>query len=306
MTAEDLARQRASVVTPLTVRVGDARLFNMPPPTQGVASLMILAAYARLGVAVAEGFAHVHGLVEATKQAFIRRDMYVGCPSAMTIDPASLLLDAEIEAMTGAIDPAQARPWGEPGVPGDTIWLGVIDDKGRSVSLIQSIFFEFGSGVVLPRTGIVWQNRGSSFRLSGGGPRQLAPGRKPFHTLNPAMAVFDDGRRMVYGCMGGEGQPQTQAALFTRYALYGQDLQAALSAPRWLLGKTWGDGTVSLKMENRFDPALIRALEDAGHSVDVLPAYDILMGHAGAIVRHPDGALDGATDPRSDGAVTTW
>ena len=108
------------------------------------------------------------------------------------------------------------------------------------VSAIQSIYFEFGSGMVLPQTGITWQNRGSSFRLAKTGWNALRPGRKPFHTLNPAMAEFSDGRQMSYGTMGGEGQPQTQAAVFTRYGIFGQPLQAAVTAPRWLLGKTWG------------------------------------------------------------------
>lgn len=304
--ADDLAAHRARRVTPLSVATPGARLFNMTPPTQGVASLMILAIFARLGVGTAEGFDHVHGLVEATKRAFLARDAHVGCPSAMTIDPASLLADARLDAEAAAIDRARAAPWPHPPVPGDTVWLGAVDGEGRAASFIQSIFFEFGSGVVLPSTGVLWQNRGSSLRLDGAGPRRLAPGRKPFHTLNPAMARFDDGRTMVYGTMGGEGQPQTQAAVFSRYALFGQDLQAAVTAPRWLLGKTWGEGTVGLKLEDRFPSDLVAALGAAGHDVELLPAFTSTMGHAGAIVRHADGRLEGATDPRSDGAVAAW
>jgi gamma-glutamyltranspeptidase/glutathione hydrolase len=174
------------------------------------------------------------------------------------------------------------------------------------VSAIQSTYFEFGSGLVLPRTGITWQNRGSSFRLAESGWNALAPGRKPFHTLNPALARFADGRVMAYGTMGGEGQPQTQAALFTRYARYGQDLQAAISAPRWLLGRTWGDQSTTLKLEDGFAPELYVALADAGHQVERVGPLTATMGHAGAIVRHEDGRLDGATDPRSDGGVAAW
>ena len=103
------------------------------------------------------------------------------------------------------------------------------------------------------------------------------------------MARFADGRRMVYGTMGGEGQPQTQSAVFTRYAMFGQPLQAAVTAPRWLLGKTWGEETMTLKLESRFDPALVAALRDAGHDVELLPAFSTTMGHAGAIVRRADG-----------------
>jgi gamma-glutamyltranspeptidase len=132
----------------------------------------------------------------------------------------------------------------------------------------------------------------------------IGAGRKPFHTLNPAMALFGDGRRMVYGTMGGEGQPQTQSAVFSRYAMFGQGLQAAVTAPRWLLGKTWGEETMTLKLESRFDPVLVTALREAGHNVEMLPAFTSTMGHAGAIVLHPDGVFEGATDPRSDGAAS--
>jgi gamma-glutamyltranspeptidase/glutathione hydrolase len=142
--------------------------------------------------------------------------------------------------------------------------------------------------------------------LQESGWNALKPNRKPFHTLNPAMAVFDDGRRMVYGNMGGEGQPQTQSAVFSRYGMFGTPLQQAVSAPRWLLGKTWGDESVTLKVEDRFDPALIQQLRDAGHAVEVLGSYTSTMGHAGAIVLHANGVLEGATDPRSDGAVAAW
>jgi gamma-glutamyltranspeptidase len=225
----------------------------------------------------------------------------------MTVNPQDLLDDpAALDTMAARIDLRRALPWPQPPAAGDTVWFGAIDAQGRAASVIQSTYFEFGSGVVLPQTGITWQNRGSSFRLAPDGWNALKPGRKPFHTLNPALARFDDGRTMVYGTMGGEGQPQTQAAIFTRYARFGQGLQAAVTAPRWLLGRTWGADSVTLKIEDRFDPALCEALRAAGHDVEMMAPYTPTMGHAGAIVRHPDGVLEGATDPRSDGAVAAW
>lgn len=306
LTAADLQRHAASERPPLATTVRGARLFNMAPPTQGLSSLMILAMFDRLGVTQPESFDHIHGLVEATKQAFIVRDIHVGDPDHMTVDAVSFLDEAQLDELARRIDRKAALPWPHVRKPGDTIWLGVIDGEGRSVSFIQSVYFEFGSGVVLPETGICWQNRGASFRLAADGWNALKPGRKPFHTLNPAMAIFDDGRRMVYGNMGGEGQPQTQAAVFSRYGMFGMPLQQAVSAPRWLLGKTWGDDSITLKVEDRFDPALIQALRDAGHAVEVLGSYTGTMGHAGAVVRHANGVLEGATDPRSDGAVAAW
>ncbi len=304
--AQDLAGHRAAVRAPLSVGLKGSRLYNFPPPTQGLASLIILALFERLGVTAAEGFDHVHGLVEATKQAFLVRDAHVGDPGHMTVAPESFLTDAALEAMAARVDRGRALPWPAPPAGGDTVWLGVIDEAGRAVSLIQSVYFEFGSGLVLPDSGITWQNRGASFRLSDTGANRLRPGAKPFHTLNPAMARFDDGRTMVYGTMGGEGQPQTQAALFSRYALFGQELQAAITAPRWLLGRTWGEDSVTLKLEDRFDPALVDRLRAAGHAVEILAPFTSTMGHAGAIVRRADGMLEGATDPRSDGAVAAW
>jgi gamma-glutamyltranspeptidase len=306
VTAADLQNHQATERPPLSTTVRGAQLFNMAPPTQGLSSLMILAMFDRLGVTQAEGFDHIHGLIEATKQAFIVRDEHVGDPDHMTVDPAAFLDDAKLDELARHIDRKIALPWPHVRKPGDTIWLGVIDEQGRSVSFIQSVYFEFGSGVVLPETGICWQNRGASFRLQESGWNALKPNRKPFHTLNPAMAIFDDGRRMVYGNMGGEGQPQTQSAVFSRYGMFGMPLQQAVTAPRWLLGKTWGDESVTLKVEDRFDPALIEQLRAAGHVVEVLGSYTGTMGHAGAIVLHANGVLEGATDPRSDGAVAAW
>ncbi len=303
VSGQDLAAHKAERRKALSVRIEGGQIYNFPPPTQGLASLMILALFDRLGVREAEGFAHIHGLVEATKQAFLVRDAIVGDPGSMIEDPQAYLDPKKLDELAARIDPAHALPWPQPASAGDTVWLGAIDGDGLAVSFIQSIFFEFGSGCVLPQSGFVWQNRGASFLLEGKGPRVIGAGRKPFHTLNPAMAHFDDGRAMVYGTMGGEGQPQTQAAVFSRYAMFGAGLQAAVTAPRWLLGKTWGEESVTLKLESRFDPALITALRAAGHNVEMLGEFTSTMGHAGAIVRHANGMFEGATDPRSDGAA---
>lgn len=301
---QDLAEHRATIETPLCAVVPGIRLYNTGPPTQGVASLMILALFSRLGVSAADGFPHVHGLVECTKRAFLFRDAFIEDPSHMNIDVQAKLDDSSwLDATASSVDPTQAMPWPRaPGAGGDTVWLGVIDAAGQAVSLIQSTYFEFGAGIVLPETGIVWQNRGASFTL-GTGTNRLRPGARPFHTLNPAMARFADGRTLVYGTMGGEGQPQTQAAILSRYALFGQTLQQAVTAPRWLLGRTWGDHSTSLKLERRFGPILVERLAQAGHRVELVPEFSDIMGHAGAVLRHPSGILEAAVDPRSDGVV---
>lgn len=302
--AVDLANHIATRPDPLHVPIRGATLYNSAPPTQGFASLIILALFDRLNADAPDGFDHVHELIEATKQAFLLRDTHVGDPAWHDFDYQGLLDDAgTLDVIAAKIDPARALPWPQPTAWGDTCWFAAADGEGRVVSCIQSTYFEFGSGIVLPKTGITWQNRGSSFRLAETGWNALKPGRKPFHTLNPALAKFDDGRVMAYGTMGGEGQPQTQAALFTRYARYGVDIQEAISRPRWLLGRTWGEQSTTLKLEDGFDEALYAQLADAGHDVERVGPLTPTMGHAGAIVLHPDGALEGATDPRSDGGV---
>ena len=302
VTRDDLRRHEARLREPLSLKLDDCTLFNTPPPTQGLASLIILGLFDRLGVKRGESFDHIHGLMEATKRAFAVRDREVTDPG-FGGDVKRFLETGWLDKEADAIDRRHAAPWAG-GVDGDTIYMAVIDGSGLAVSFIQSLYWEWGSGVVLPRTGIVWQNRGASFSLDPASANPLAPGRKPFHTLNPAFARFRDGRVMPYGTMGGDGQPQFQAAVFTRYARFGMELGEAIDAPRWRLGRSWGRDDAGVTLEARFDPDLITALERAGHAIVLLPdAYSDSLGHAAAIVRRADGRLFGAADPRSDGAA---
>lgn len=302
---DDFHRFAADQVTPLTVRTSAGQLFNMTAPTQGVSSLMILALFDRLGVTTGEGFDHLHGLIEATKQAFIQRNAELGDPDHMSRPAQDWLREDHLVALAAKIDKTRARPWPHVAKPGDTVWMGAADKDGMVVSFIQSVFWEFGSGLTCTDTGVFFQNRGAGFGL-GAGPNQLGPYRRPFHTLNPALAHLNDGRVMAYGTMGGEGQPQTQAAVFTRHVTFGQDLQAAVTAPRWLLGKTWGDATTTLKLEDRFDPGLVTALQEAGHEVEIIAPFSDTAGHAGAVVTHPGGLIEAASDPRADGAALAF
>jgi gamma-glutamyltranspeptidase/glutathione hydrolase len=194
-----------------------------------------------------------------------------------------------------------ALSWPHLAKPGDTIWMGACDSEGRMVSYIQSIYWEFGSGVVSPQTGIVWNNRGTSFSLQADSLQQLAPGMKPFHTLNPAFAELNDGRRISYGTMGGEGQPQTQAAIFSRYVYQQKSLAESISLGRWLLGRTWGDESHNLKIEQDLADEIQSELSAKGHDIALVDSRNELMGHAGAVVMRPDDNVSAATDPRSDG-----
>jgi gamma-glutamyltranspeptidase len=305
---EDLAGHRAALVTPLELRHSLGSVYNMPPPTQGIVSLLILGMLDALDVGkTGPGSPEfLHLAVEATKRAFAIRDRYVTDPDYMTADIRDFLKAECIRQLAAKIDPKKAASWGSGAAPSDTVWMGVVDDAGRAVSLIQSVYHEFGSGVVLEESGITWQNRGCSFSLNPRALNCLTPGRRPFHTLNPALAVLNDGRTLIYGTMGGDGQPQTQCAVFTRIANFGLNPQAAVSAPRWLLGRTWGQTSDTLKVEARFPGAVLMALGKLGHDIEVLQDYDETMGHAGAIVRNANSVLEGGADPRSDGAVAAY
>ncbi len=304
VTRADLEGFRAAVAEPLRVNLHVGTIYNTPAPTQGLASLMILALFERLRVAQPETFDHVHGIVEATKRAFRVRDRVITDPTRLP-HPVDRYLDAKfLNAEAEKIDRKKAAHWPVPPGGGDTVWMGAADASGLVVSYIQSLYWEFGSGCVLPSTGVLMQNRGASFSLDPRALNVLAPGRLPPHTLSPAVAVLKDGRVMAYGAMGGDGQPQTQAAIFSRHVLYGVPLERTIDAPRWLLGRTWGSTHTTLRMEARFDSHLIDQMMSAGHDVEMLEQpYSDLMGHAGAAVLHADGTLEAAHDPRADGGA---
>lgn len=308
LTFADLQAHQAVLRDPLQLAHRAGKVYNLPPPTQGLVSLLILGMLDELDAhKVAPSSAdYVHLAVEATKQAFRVRDAHISDPAWMKSAARDLLRPARLRELAARVNRRRATPWGAGQGPGDTVWMGTVDSEGRAVSFIQSIYHEFGSGLVLPGSGVNWQNRGCSFSLAPAHINALAPGKKPFHTLNPAMAQLKDGRTLVYGSMGGDGQPQSQAALFTRMVSYGFSPQEAVSAPRWLLGRTWGQSSDSLKLESRFSGAVVRKLNEIGHEVEVLQAWDDTVGHAGAIVRHADGTLEGGADPRSDGAVAAF
>jgi gamma-glutamyltranspeptidase/glutathione hydrolase len=305
VTRADLEAYAAVERAPLSIRRRDALLYNFPPPTQGLAALLILGIFDRLGVSEAESVAHYHALIEATKRAFAIRDRVVTDFNRLRHDPAAYLTSERLAAEAARIDLKRAATVPLRDDQGGTVWMGAIDADGMAVSYIQSVYWEYGSGTVLPRTGIAWQNRGTSFLLDPNAVNPLEPGRRPFHTLIPALAAFDDGRIMVYGSMGGDGQPQFQSQIFARYADYGMRVADAIDAPRLLYGRTWGAPSLSVKIENRFDPAVIATLVRMGHEIEeVGGAYSDTLGHAGMLVRYPrNSRVEAMHDPRSDGGA---
>jgi gamma-glutamyltranspeptidase/glutathione hydrolase len=186
---------------------------------------------------------------------------------------------------------------------GDTANLVAVDADGLAVSLTQSLYCDFGSGVPVPGFGFMLQNRGACFSLSADARNAIAPGRRPLHTLMPGMAVAGGDVRYVFGCMGGHGQAQTQAQLLARLAA-GDDPQDAVAAPRFFADPEAAEPV--LYVEGRVSASLREELARRGHPVQVLGAFEEIMGHAQLAALEPSGALVGAGDPRTDGAVAAW
>ncbi|MFM0327877.1 gamma-glutamyltransferase family protein, partial [Caballeronia glebae] len=263
----------------------DTVAYNLPPNTQGMASLEILNILDNVDMSkIPEGSPdYYHVMVEATKEAFVDRDKYLSDPDFVKI-PLDFLLSpqhgkeqaARIEMNAAARDLKPLDP------KGDTAWFGVVDKDGNAVSIIQSIYHDFGSGIVPSGTGVLLQNRGSFFSLDPQHVNHLEPGKRTFHTLNPAMLLKNGKPYLVYGSMGGEGQPQTQAAIVTRIVDYGMTPQEAINAPRWLYGRTWGASSNDIKSEGRIPAEITAELRKRGHSVKVVEDYTDIMGHAGA------------------------
>jgi len=300
--AEDFAAHTADWVEPLRVAYRGGEAVSFPPPTQGVAALAILALLEGFDVAALDDADHVHVIVEATKVAFEDRDRYLTDPSRMTMPVARCLDPERLAKRRGLISRARARAADGPAAGGDTIAIVAADAAGHAVTVIQSLYHEFGAAVVAGDTGVLLQNRGAAFSLDPAHPNHLAPGLRTAHTLTPSMYLAGGRPRFVYGTMGGDGQPQTQAALVTRVIDRGLGPQAAIDAPRWLYGRTWGEPSKALRLESRFAPEVAETLRARGHDVRVIEAFSDLMGHA-QMIRIDDDGFTGGSDPRADGAA---
>ena len=310
LTASDFARHKAEAVTPLRVGYRGLEACNLPPNTQGVASLSILNILEHMDIAsLGEGSAeHIHAVVEATRLAFAERDAYVTDPDFAHIPLDHMLSADHGRELAQRIRMDRALAPGNPLEPkGDTCWFGVVDAQGNAVSAIQSIFHDFGAGIVAGDTGVLLQNRGSFFSLDPAHVNTLEPRKRTMHTLNPPMLRKNGKPWLVYGTMGGEGQPQTQAALVTRMVDFGLSPHDAVAAPRWLYGRSWGVPVNNLRIEGRFAPQVAATLRHLGHDVETLGGFSDLMGHAGAILcDQTTGLFYGATDPRSDGLAAGY
>jgi oxamate amidohydrolase len=302
LTADDLAQHQAEWVEPLRVPYRGGEAASFPPPTQGFAALAILTLLEGFDIRSLAEADYVHVVVEATKLAFEDRDRYLTDPTTVSVPVSRCLDPARLAERRKRISRRAAMPAAGPAATGDTIAIVTADAQGNAVSLIQSLYWEFGSGVIAGDTGILLQNRGAFFSLDPAHVNHLAPRKQTAHTLIPSMYLVDGRPRLVYGTMGGEGQPQTQAALVTRVIDRGLAPQAAVEAPRWLFGRTWGEETRSLRLENRLGTDVAESLSERGHEVEVIEPWSDLMGHA-QLIRIDAAGLTGASDPRADGAA---
>ncbi|WP_109476107.1 gamma-glutamyltransferase family protein [Paraburkholderia sp. C35] len=302
LTMDDLARAQAREEVPLRVAYRDGELLGLRPPTQGVTTLEIMGILDRFDLgAIPEGSAdYYHLLVEAVKLAFLDRNRYVADPDFVDVPVDRLLSAATLDAHAHRIRMDRAMPWPHTFKTGDTVYIGAADRDGNCVSMLQTVYFDWGSGVVLGDTGVLWHNRGASFSLDPHSPNALRGGKRPFHTLNPGMYLKAGRPHLLYGTQGADGQPQTLAAVLTRLIDYDMDPLTALGRPRFLLGKTFSDSRDSLKLEQDAGATVFSELAERGHQLSPIAAQSQLAGHPGAIRIDAQG-FTGAHDPRSDG-----
>ncbi len=301
MTKDDLAAHRADWVEPIDVEYKGHRLHEIPPNGQGIAALMALGMLGELEVArhPVDSVDSIHLQIEAMKLAFADVYRHVSDPATMKVRSGDLLNPDYLKQRAHLVDPARATDFG-PGSPAssDTVYLATADADGMMVSYIQSNYMGFGSGVVVPGTGISLQNRGACFTLQPGHPNQVGAGKRPFHTIIPAFLTRDGKPLMSFGVMGGDMQPQGHLQVTVRMLDYGQNPQAAADAPRWKVSK---NGEVLL--EPNIPSAVVEGLRNRGHRVRVSMRGEVEIGSYGSaqLIYRVEGGYVAGSEGRRDG-----
>jgi len=309
MTAQDLASFEPEWVTPISTEYRGWTVFELPPNTQGIAALMMLDLMEQMPLD-RFGFHSVdalHVMIEAKKLAYADMLRWVGDPHFGSAPTAALLDKRRSARRAASIDMARAAAQVQPDrveglttTPGgDTIYLAAIDRDGNIVSLIQSIFQGFGSGLVAPGTGFALQNRGALFTLEPGHPNQLAPAKRPLHTIIPGFMRKGD-VRIGFGIMGGFNQAQAHAQFVAHVADFGLDIQQALEAGRFSKPTFTG---LDVFVEETVPATTRRGLAARGHDVVVVPARSHTFGYGQAVMSNGTGVHFGASEPRHDGAA---
>jgi gamma-glutamyltranspeptidase/glutathione hydrolase len=300
----DMQKTAAQLVDPISMVYRDIKLLAPPSPSQGVTTLEIMGVLSGFDMVnvnpSSAGFYHL--CVEAVKQAFVDRGR-IADPDFVEQACGEWLKETVVSRKAAAIDRHFASPWPAIHQTGDTVYLAAVDQEGRCASVLQSTYYDWGSGVLLSDTGILWQNRGAAFSVDPASPNVLAPGKRPFYTLNPGIGLKDGKPHLLYGTQGADGQPQTLTLLLSRLIDHGFNPLSALAAPRFLLGRTFSDSRDNLKIEVSVGDEVIETLHAMGHETVAIPALSALAGQAGVIRLNGDGWIEGAHDPRSDGCA---
>ncbi|HEX3463518.1 MAG TPA: gamma-glutamyltransferase family protein, partial [Candidatus Elarobacter sp.] len=305
MTLEDLTSHRTEESAPLQIPWNGGELLAHPPNSQG--SLLLLGAGALEGDRDADEPLWHHLAVETMKRAIALRDATFRDPAFGPSGIENALTPEALRALRASVDPNAVSPMEHLPDRGGTISLCVVDEDGMAVSLIESLYMNFGSGIVAEGTGVVLQNRGAYFSTQPGHPNVYEGGKRPVHTLSPPMFLRNGVPEIVFGTMGGDGQPQIQLQFLHQVVDRGLDVQRALDHPRWIYGRHTLTERPDLPtgemviVESRMPDEIVAGLEGRGHQVEALGPYENAMGHAHAIViDHARGTLAGGSDPRAD------
>ncbi|HEY6409491.1 MAG TPA: gamma-glutamyltransferase [Ktedonobacteraceae bacterium] len=332
LSLDDMQKHHSDWVEPLSTNYRGFDVYEFPPNSQGIAALQMLN--------ILEGFNlkslghqtadYLHLLLEAKKLAFADRDRYVSDPAFVDVPVEHLLSKTYAEEQRGRIDPKKATPYiaADLEKDGDTMFLCTADNQGNVVSLIQSLYHGFGSGIIGGDTGVLLHNRGSYFSLDPRHVNYLQPEKRTMHTLAPAMVFKQGVPYIALGSMGGDAQPQIHVQLLSAIIDFGLNIQQAISAPRWRSGRmrvtsprkgqqVSGQRAVDehlarhvaevVMMERRFMSGVALELDLFGHQTIVEGLWEDGMGHAQAILINPETHIfEGAADPRCDGLALGW
>jgi gamma-glutamyltranspeptidase/glutathione hydrolase len=307
LTEEDMAAHAPRWVEPIQTTYRGRTCWQCPPPSQGVNALVALNLaqgfdLKAMGLGSIEAY---HHLIECMRLAMVDTLSYVTDPSHMQVAVADLLSKSYADSRRRLIGADKAMAEVEAGVPPghpDTVYVSCVDGQGNACSFINSLYMGFGTGLVVPGTGIALQNRGASFSLDPGHPNALAPNKQPFHTLIAGMVTESDGMTHCYGVMGGMQQAQGHLQVLSNLFDFGLSPQQALDAPRFSLRV--GD---SVYLEETVGPEISEGLRAMGHPITVREPHGIFFGSGQVIRRDPDtGALTGGSEPRADGAAMGW
>jgi gamma-glutamyltranspeptidase/glutathione hydrolase len=303
LSEQDLAEVTADWVEPISLNYASHDVLEIPPNGQGITALILLGLMRRMGIGdtAPDSVDRYHLQIEAARIAYAVRDHMVSDPATMTVTPAQILSDTNLDALASQIDRERRNAAVKvPKVPNaDTIYLTVVDRDRRAVSFINSVYDGFGSKVVTPNSAIALQNRGACFNLTPGHPNELGPRKRPMHTIIPAMAMRNGRVHASFGVMGGAFQPMGHAHVFANMADFGMDPQEALDHPRLF----W-EGDQTLAAEAGISADLRKGMTDRGHQL-----RDAASPHGGGqiiVVDHESGFLIGGSDPRKDGCALGW